>query len=69
MEQFMINCIEILPEADGLADRSLYKNLKAGKYLLNDYYKLEDNDDNNLTRNNKFLSSSFFYGKGINMKG
>lgn len=68
MEQFMINCIEILPEADGLADRSLYKNLKAGKYLLNDYYKLEDNDDNNLTRNNKFLSSSFFYGKGINIQ-
>ncbi len=68
MEQFMINCIEILPEADGLADRSLYKNLKAGKYLLNDYYKLEDNDDNNLTRNNKFLSSSFFYGKGVNIQ-
>lgn len=68
MEQFMINCIEILPEADGLADHSLYKNLKAGKYLLNDYYELEGNDDNNLTRNNKFLSSSFFYGKGINIQ-
>ncbi|SOD17319.1 hypothetical protein SAMN06298224_2803 [Fibrobacter sp. UWB16] len=67
MEQFMINCIEILPEADRIANHSLYKNLKAGKYLLNDYYKL-DNDNSNLTKNKKFLSSSSFYEKGINIQ-
>lgn len=65
MEQFMINCIEILPEADRTADHSLYKNLKAGKYLLNDYYTLEHE---NLKKNNNFFDSKNFYGEGINIQ-
>ena len=66
MEQFMINCIEILPEADRLADHSLYKNLKAGKYLLNDYYALDEHK--NLKKNDNSFDSENFYGEGINIQ-
>ena len=66
MNQFMINCIEILPEADRLADHSLYKNLKAGKYLLNDYYALDEHES--LKINNNFFDSTKFYGEGINIQ-
>ena len=66
MEQFMINCIEILRESNGLDNEALYKNLKKGKYLLNDYYTLDEHK--NLKKNNSFFDSTHFYGEGINIQ-
>ena len=66
MEQFMINCIEILRDTDGLDNQALYKNLKKGKYLLNDYYTFDEHE--NLKKNNSFFDSINFYGGGINIQ-
>lgn len=62
----MINCIEILRDSDGLDNQVLYKNLKKGKYLLNDYYTLDE--CGNLKKNNVFFHSTHFYGEGVNIQ-
>ncbi|SHM94476.1 ATP-binding protein [Fibrobacter sp. UWB7] len=66
MEQFMINCIEVLRNSNGLDNEALYKNLKKGKYLLNDYYTLDE--CGNLKKNNVFFHSTHFYGEGVNIQ-